>query len=91
MDTPVCRRTYANRTYACLAKDVPFSVIFSFCPDILPLYFALRRHRSRGEEAYPMSTGGMDALGETARQEYVSDFKDFVTYVRDKGVQTYAG
>lgn len=32
----------------------------------------------------------MDALGESARNEYVTDFKGFVTYVRDKGFQTYA-
>ena len=33
---------------------------------------------------------GMDALGADERNAYVSDFKGFVTYVRDKGFQTYA-
>lgn len=33
---------------------------------------------------------GMDSLGEDERNAYVSDFKGFVTYVRDKGFQVYA-
>lgn len=42
------------------------------------------------EQAFQVLTNGMDALGESARNEYVTDFKGFVTYVRDKGFQTYA-
>lgn len=33
---------------------------------------------------------GMDSLGADERNAYVSDFKGFVTYVRDKGFQVYA-
>lgn len=33
---------------------------------------------------------GMDSLGEEDRNEYMSDFKGFISYVRDKGFQTYA-
>lgn len=37
-----------------------------------------------------MLTNGIEALGENERNEYVRDFKGFVTYVREKGFQTYA-
>lgn len=32
----------------------------------------------------------MDSLGEDERNAYVSDFRGFVSYVREKGFQTYA-
>lgn len=33
---------------------------------------------------------GMDSLGEDDRNNFVSDLKGFVSYVRDKGFQAYA-
>ena len=49
----------------------------------LPLFFF-------SETAFQVLQSGMDSLGEQERNAYVSDFKGFVTYVRDKGFQTYA-
>lgn len=42
------------------------------------------------ENAFQVLQNGMDALEEAERNEYVSDFKGFVTYVRTKGFQKYA-
>lgn len=42
------------------------------------------------EQAFQVLRNGMDALEESARNEYVTDFKGFITYVREKGFQAYA-
>ncbi|CAN0179890.1 unnamed protein product, partial [Laminaria digitata] len=42
------------------------------------------------EKVFQVMQNGMDSLGEDERNAYVSDFKGFVTYVREKGFQTYA-
>lgn len=42
------------------------------------------------EKVFDVMQNGMDSLGEDDRNAYVSDFKGFVTYVRDKGFQVYA-
>lgn len=42
------------------------------------------------EKVFDVMQNGMDSLGEDERNAYVSDFKGFVTYVRDKGFQVYA-
>eukprot|EP00903_Cladosiphon_okamuranus_P020354 g18674.t1 len=42
------------------------------------------------EKVFDVMQNGMDSLGADDRNAYVSDFKGFVTYVRDKGFQTYA-
>ncbi|CBJ27968.1 conserved unknown protein [Ectocarpus siliculosus] len=65
--------------------------------NFLPLFHLARR---RGlpmvalgvdsEKVFDVMQNGMDSLGEDDRNAYVSDFKGFVTYVRDKGFQVYA-
>ncbi|CAN0403512.1 unnamed protein product [Ectocarpus sp. 12 AP-2014] len=65
--------------------------------NFLPLFHLARR---RGlpmvalgvdsEKVYDVMQNGMDSLGEDDRNAFVSDFKGFVTYVRDKGFQVYA-
>lgn len=44
----------------------------------------------RSEKVFDVMQNGMDSLGADERNAYVSDFKGFVTYVRDKGFQVYA-
>lgn len=53
--------------------------------DFLAFYFV-----SCSEKVFDVMQNGMDSLGEDDRNAYVSDFKGFVTYVRDKGFQVYA-
>lgn len=45
---------------------------------------------ARSEKVFDVMQNGMDSLGEDERNAYVSDFKGFVTYVRDKGFRVYA-
>lgn len=45
---------------------------------------------SCSENAFEVLQRGMDGLSEDDRNNYVSDFKGFLSYVKAKGFQSYA-
>lgn len=67
--------------------------MFCFCLCTRPALSAVTASSfifRRSEKVFDVMQNGMDSLGADERNTYVSDFKGFVTYVRDKGFQVYA-
>lgn len=84
----------AKQCSALRAEDfvgIPYTVWTFFFSSSVFVWAALFCFLCCGsEKVFDVMQNGMDSLGADERNAYVSDFKGFVTYVRDKGFQVYA-